>query len=196
MKKRQSITFHRLLCALLGAAAGIAVFLVLYGTSTLNVANDGWILNGYDETDIQQHYAGWLLFRNSHWTFPLGMCDTLAAPDGTLISYTDSLPWVSIILKLFRGILPSTFQWFGWYILFCFAMQGAAGALLCTRNRSVNGAVYGIQAALCGLLFCCLPILWERAFRHVALTSQYLILFSLYFYLEYRAALSRGKKAK
>lgn len=193
MKNRQTVIWHRLLCALLGAAAGIAVFFALYGTSTLDVANDGWILNGYDETDIQQHYAGWLLFRNSHWTFPLGMCDTLAAPDGTLISYTDSLPWVSIFFKLLRGLLPSTFQWFGWYTLFCFAMQGAAGALLCTRGKILASRLSLAFGALGGLLFACLPTLWERAFRHVALASQYLFLFGLYFYLEYRTALSAGK---
>ena len=63
MRKHRNIVLGRVACALLGAAAGIAVFLMLYGTVTLDVANDGWILNGYDETDIQQHYAGWLLFR-------------------------------------------------------------------------------------------------------------------------------------
>ena len=193
MEKRQSIAFRRGLCALLGAAAGIAVFLMLYGTMTLDVSNDGWILNGYDETDIQQHYAGWLLFRNSHWTFPLGMCDTLAIPDGTILSYTDSLPWVSILFKLLRGFLPSTFQWFGWYTLFCFAMQGAAGALLCTRGKMLASRVAPLFGALGGLLFACLPTLWERAFRHVALASQYLFLFGLYFYLEYRTALYNGK---
>ena len=31
---------------------------------TLDVTADAWILNGYDETDILQHYAGWVLFRN------------------------------------------------------------------------------------------------------------------------------------
>ncbi len=193
MRKHRNIVLGRVACALLGAAVGIAVFLMLYGTVTLDVANDGWILNGYDETDIQQHYAGWLLFRNSHWTFPLGMCDTLAAPDGTMISYTDSLPWVSIGLKLLRGILPSTFQWFGWYTLFCFAMQGAAGALLCTRGKMLASRAAPVFAALGGLLFACLPTLWERAFRHVALASQYLFLFALYFYLEYRTALRDGK---
>ena len=193
MEKRQSIAFRRGLCALLGAVAGIAVFLMLYGTMTLNVTNDGWILNGYDETDIQQHYAGWLLFRNSHWTFPLGMCDTLAIPDGTILSYTDSLPWVSILFKLLRGFLPSTFQWFGWYTLFCFAMQGMAGALLCTRGKMLASRVAPLFGALGGLLFACLPTLWERAFRHVALASQYLFLFGLYFYLEYRTALYNGK---
>lgn len=193
MENHRNIALRRGLCALLGAVAGIAVFWMLYGTMTLDVTQDGWILNGYDETDIQQHYAGWLLFRNSHWTFPLGMCDTLAAPDGTVISYTDSLPWVSIFFKLLRGVLPSTFQWFGWYILFCFAMQGAAGALLCTRGRMLESRVAPVFGAVGGLLFACLPTLWERAFRHVALASQYLFLFALYAYLEYRTALREGK---
>lgn len=117
-------TKRRWLAALLGAAAGMVVFFLLYGTSTLHPTYDAWILNGYDEWDIQQHYAGWVLFRNSHWAFPLGLADTIAAPDGTVISFTDSIPWASIFFKALRGALPSTFQWFGWYTLFCFAMQG------------------------------------------------------------------------
>ena len=104
----------RWLAALLGALAGILIFLWVYGAAPLNVSWDGWIANGYDEIDVQQHYAGWLLFRNSHWTFPLGKADNLAAPDGTIISYTDSIPWVSIALKVLRRFLPPVFQWFGW----------------------------------------------------------------------------------
>lgn len=186
-----------LAAALAGAAAGVAVFFWLYGAMTLDVTGDAWILNGYDETDILQHYAGWVLFRNSHWALPPGLCDTLAWPQGTMIAYTDSLPWVSMAFKLLRGALPSTFQWFGWYTLFCFAMQGAAGALLCTRGAKSGG--WGSRlafASLGGLLFACLPTLWERAFRHVALASQYLFLFALYFYLEYRAALAQGRRPR
>ena len=186
-----------LAAALAGAAAGVAVFFWLYGAMTLDVTSDAWILNGYDETDILQHYAGWVLFRNSHWALPPGLCDTLAWPQGTMIAYTDSLPWVSMAFKLLRGALPSTFQWFGWYTLFCFAMQGAAGALLCTRGAKSGG--WGSRlafAALGGLLFACLPTLWERAFRHVALASQYLFLLALYFYLEYRAALAQGRRPR
>ena len=186
-----------LAAALAGAAAGVAVFFWLYGAMTLDVTSDAWILNGYDETDILQHYAGWVLFRNSHWALPPGLCDTLAWPQGTMIAYTDSLPWVSMAFKLLRGALPSTFQWFGWYTLFCFAMQGAAGALLCTRGaKSGSWGSRLAFAALGGLLFACLPTLWERAFRHVALASQYLFLFALYFYLEYRAALAQGRRPR
>ena len=55
---------------LLGALLGLAAFLCLYGTAPLDPANDAWIWYGYDETDIHQHYAGWLGFRNSSWQFP------------------------------------------------------------------------------------------------------------------------------
>ena len=198
MKHFQRENFYsRLAAACTGAAVGIAIFLWLYGTVTLDVTNDRWILNGYDETDILQHYAGWTLFRNSHWALPPGYCDTLAIPDGTMIAYTDSVPWVSMLFKLLRGFLPSTFQWFGWYTLFCFAMQGAAGGLLCTRSLKKSGwALQTVFAALGGVMFACLPTLWERAYRHVALASQYLFLFALYFYLEYRAALLRGERPR
>ena len=186
----KSSVFCRLLPALLGAAAGVAVFLWVYGTAPLHVSWDNWILRGYDELDVQQHYAGWLLFRNSHWTFPLGMADTVAMPDGTAISYTDSLPWVSIFLKLLRGFLPATFQWFGLYVLGCFALQGAAGGLLCARGLTGRGEA-AVTGLLGGGLFACLPTLWERSFRHTALASQWLFLFALYVYLESRDALRR-----
>lgn len=189
--KNKRLLPSRPLVAALGAAAGVAVFVWVYGISPLDVGWDSWIMAGYDEWDVQQHYAGWLLFRNAHWMFPLGMTDTIALPAGTAISYTDSLPWVSIALKLMRGFLPPTFQWFGWYVLFCFAMQGAAGALLCLRG-ALTGRAPVLAAPVCGALFACLPTLWDRAFHHTALASQWLFLFALYFYLEDRAALRAG----
>lgn len=151
-------TKRRWLAALLGAAAGMVVFFLLYGTSTLHPTYDAWILNGYDEWDIQQHYAGWVLFRNSHWAFPLGLADTIAAPDGTVISFTDSIPWVSIFFKALRGVMPSTFQWFGWYTLFCFAMQGAAVRSVRPRaGKNWRGERWCFPHwAVCCLL-CCLP---------------------------------------
>ena len=91
-------------------------------------------------------------------------------------------------------MLPATFQWFGLYTLLCFALQGAAGALLCTRGARC-GAPLAVGALLSGALFACLPTLWERAFRHVALASQWLFLFALYAFLEQRAALRSGGRA-
>ena len=171
------------------------MFLWLYGAAVLDPGWDAWILNGYDEWDIQQHYAGWLLFRNSHWTFPLGFADTIAAPDGTAISYTDSLPWVSIFFKLparhAARHLPVVLACTRCSALRC---RGRPGALLCTRGARC-GAPLAVGAFLSGALFACLPTLWERAFRHVALASQWLFLFALYAFLEQRAALRSGGRA-
>lgn len=128
------------------------------------------------------------LIGRSRW----GLADTIAAPDGTVISFTDSIPWASIFFKALRGVLPSTFQWFGWYTLFCFAMQGAAGALLCARGQAKTGAGALVFSTLGGLLFVMLPTLWERAFRHTALASQWLFLLALYAFLEYRQNLHSG----
>ena len=60
---------------------GVFTFLILYGFKSLNVRNDSWIMAGYDEADIIQHYSGWLAFRNSEWTFPLGMARNMACED-------------------------------------------------------------------------------------------------------------------
>ena len=47
-------------------------------------------------------------------------------------------------------------------------------------------------STLGGLLFVMLPTLWERAFRHTALASQWLFLLALYDFLEYRQNLHSG----
>ena len=90
---------------------------------------------------------------------PARFADTIAAPDGTAISYTDSLPWVSIFFKLLRGMLPATFQWFGLYTLLCFALQGAAGRC-CARAARAAVRRWPWGRFLSGALFACLPTLW------------------------------------
>lgn len=168
-------------CVVLGSILGVAAFLAIYGAAPLNPTNDIWLLGGYDEKDITQHYAGWLAFRNSPWAFPLGFASYASVPDGTIISYTDSIPWVAILCKVFRNILPDTWQYFGLYMLLCFMLQGTAAAML-IKQYSHNEIFI---TAGC-ILFIFAPIFLDRAFRHTALSSHWLILFSMYLYLEYR----------
>ncbi len=62
---------------------------------------------------------------------------------GVNISFTDSLPWVSVLFKLLAPGLPAQFQWFGLYELAAFILQGhgrgaGAGAVpstICCRLR-------------------------------------------------------------
>jgi hypothetical protein len=154
---------------------GALVFLFIYGFVPLDVTNDEWIINGYVEKDVAQHYAGWVAFRNSDWSFPLGLANKYNFPYGMIISYTDSIPIASMFFKAVRGILPGTFQFFGIYVLLCFILQGISSSMLIGlfTNKRVN-------IILGTLLFLFSPIMIERAFRHTALASHFLILFSLY----------------
>lgn len=160
---------------------GAIVFLLLYGLYPLDVTNDAWILTQYDGSDILQHYAGWAQYRISDWNYPLGYANELSYGDGTYITYTDSIPYVAIICKLFRGILPDTFQYFGWFTLGCYILQGIGACLLIKRKiRSYVKVLTGV------LFFLTAPVLIERTFKHTALAAQWIVLFAIYFYLEYR----------
>ena len=160
---------------------GIVIFLLIYGFCPLNVTNDNWIIAKYDEIDVVQHYAGWMAFRNSDWAFPIGLADQMAVGDGTVASYVDCIPWVAIFFKLIRGILPETFQYFGLYVLLCFALQAIAGyKIIYFKTKNQKYALLG-----CSLL-CFAPILLDRAFKHTGLSSHWLILFAIYVYMKHR----------
>ena len=73
---------------LLGALLGVAIFLLMYGTAPLNVANDAFCRGGYIEKDIQQHYAGWLFYKRSAIGWPLGVTDAVNYPGGVSVAYT------------------------------------------------------------------------------------------------------------
>lgn len=160
---------------------GLIAFLSVYGWTPLNVTNDHWIMAGYDETDIIQHYAGWTSFRNSDWSFPLGLAGDMACEDGTYISYTDSIPWVAIFFKVFRSILPKTFQYFGLYTLLCFILQSiAAFKIVYLKSKDV------IFASISVVFFTFAPIALERSMRHTGLGSQWLVLFAIYIFMKHR----------
>jgi len=166
-----------------GIVIGFCVFWVIYGLDVLNVTNDTWIMQGYDEYDIIQHYAGWCAYRNSTWQFPLGLADEMAF--GTYISYTDSIPLAAIFFKLLLQIVhyEGTFQYFGIYTLGCYTLQAISAGFLMRRKTKRMSCIVTIM-----ILLCFSPILMERAFRHTALGSQWLILFALYYYLKCKDA--------
>ena len=112
---------------LCGMAVGIAAFLCIYGVHVLDVTYTDWLLGG---GDLTQHYLGWCFFRDSAWTFPIGLTDRMSWPYEVSVIYTDSVPLLAVFFKLFRGILPERFQYFGLWGLICFMLQGAFGSLL------------------------------------------------------------------
>ena len=155
---------------------GLAAFLTVFGAEPLRVTGTAWLYNT-DRSDITQHYTGWMFFRNSEWSLPLGLASELGTPDGVSISYTDSIPLVSIFFKLLSPLLPNRFQFFGIYAAFCFILQGAFAAIL--LQHFVKDKVF---ADLGSLFFCFSSAMIEREFRHTALASHYLILAAMAYY--------------
>ncbi len=171
----------KFIIAVTGGMIGLLIFLIIYGIAPLNPTNDAFVLSGYLEKDIAQHYAGWKLFRNSPWDFPLGIGSDIEFPYGNSVSYTDSIPLFAIFFKLISSILPKTFQYFGIFVLLCFVLQGIFGALLVS--------LFAESKLYCGIgaiIFTLSPVMVERAFRHCALTAHFLILAALYYYFKNR----------
>lgn len=161
---------------LTGGLFGALVFLSLYGTDILDTSYDDWLLTGW--YDLSQHYVGSVLYRISGWHFPIGLCDKSFYPYLASVIYTDSIPLVSLLVKILSPILPDTFQFFGIYGLLCFILQGVMAKLL----------LYRIMDREWQRLFGCIPFLlcaplWQRMYYHTALASHFLILMGIALFL-------------
>lgn len=165
------------LLLLFGAVLGAAAFFLVLGLSPLDVTNDAFCRGGYIEKDIQQHYAGWLFYRQSGLSFPLCIATNINVPQGLSVAYTDSIPLFAAFFRLLSPLLPDTFQYFGWFTLLCLMLQGAFGA------RLLGLFMQGYTLPLLGdLLFVFSPVLWERVLRHTSLAAQFFVLAALYYY--------------
>lgn len=181
MAIQEGMQKQRLRLFALGAVLGILAFLLVYGTASLNVVNDAFCRGGYLEKDIQQHYAGWLFYRQSALSFPLCVTTAMNVPQGVSIAYTDSIPLAALLCRPVANFLGGPFQYFGWFTLLCFALQGGFGALLCSLFSGD-----WLRPLLGDLLFVTSPILYERAFRHTSLGAQWIVLAALYLYFRLR----------
>ena len=188
---------------LTGALLGALIFLLLYGVRVLDPTSVDWILNN-PSPDPAQHYLGWELFRRSPVHLPyIGANYNAVYPFRTSVLFTDSLPLAALLFKLLGGILPTRFQYFGWWGLFCYMMQGglaqaviariagvqptfgrgdkskAAIAIIMSPDQTAKlwGSVLGAGVLV---LF---PALTMRTFAHEALAGTWLVLLALYLWL-------------
>ena len=158
---------------------GAFIFVAIYGFAPLDITYDGWILNGYIETDITQSYAGWLSYLKSETFFPLTYSALTAYPFGDWASLADSIPIAMFFFKLMSPVLPQTFQFFGVFCCFAMAMQALSASFL-LRLFCKNE----LQVLLGSVLFCVSPVMLERMFRHNALASHWMIVMALYLYFK------------
>ncbi len=159
---------------LIGMGIGALSFLLIFGPRVLNFTNDSWLIS--DGGDMSQHYVGWIYYRNTPWTFPIGLLEGITAPTKFSVTYMDSIPILAFIFKIFSPILPSTFQYFGIYGLITFMLQGGLGGLLIySLTKNCKSSIAG------SVLFTFTPVFLQRMYTHTALAFHPAILLALYF---------------
>lgn len=150
------------------AAFGVAWFLAIGGWRALDPTDLDWLAG-----DQRQHALGWLFFRLSPWALPIGRITGLAWPIGTTVGYTDANPLVAVLLKPFSPLLPRDFQYVGWWLAACFALQGWFGARLASLAPAA-----GAYRALAGMLLVLAPALAFRT-AHDTLCAHFTLLVML-----------------
>jgi len=172
-QKRDFSFFYPLL---LGAIS----FFMVVGFEPLNPVNAGWILGRLDPT---QHYLGWLFYRNSEWTFPIGLNPLFGQDLSSSIVYSDSIPLLAVPFKILSPLLPERFHYFGIWLFACFLLQAwFAWKILGIYSKSISLRLLG-----CGLFLFFPPLLWRintPAGGHSALVGHFLILWALYLILK------------
>ena len=168
----------------LSAMAGGLIFAWIYGLRILNPEYISWLMQG----DAASHFLGWHFFRQEEWTFPLGVIRNYQYPLGTSLVYTDSIPLLTIPLKLFSSFLPDIFQFHGLWLLACYVLQGLFGALLFSRFTDNRIVIF-----LGSIFFLLNPVIVQRSGYHLSLASHWLILAGLYLYFGGVAKMDKTK---
>ena len=172
---------------LIAGTIGAFVFITIYGTKILNPCYTDWLMSG---GDLSQHYLGWKMYRNGDWTFPIGLTDQLAYPYYTSVIFTDSIPIFAVFFKLLSPILPANFQYFGFWGILCFGLQGMLAAKILKKFLQED-----ILVILGAVFFILSPICIQRMFGHTALAGQWLILLAIYTIVYYEEKFCENKNA-
>jgi hypothetical protein len=157
--------------ALLPILLGILAFFIVVGPRALNPMNIAWLGEG----DPATHYLGWVFFRHSPWTFPLGLNPSYGLELSNGVIFSDSNPLFAFIFKPFSALLPEPFQYFGIWFLTCFILQSwFAFKLLGLFTRNVLIQLLGAG------LFLFAPSMIIRMGVHLSLGGHFLVVAALY----------------
>jgi len=169
-----------LIFLLISVILGLIWYLVLYGRFSLYFTHVYWIYS--TGRDPLQHQLGWEFFRNEPWRFPLGTIKAYGYPQGTSVTFMDSIPLYAFIFKLLSPLLSKNFQYLGLWELNSIVGQLFIGILIIREFTKSK-----IKMILGSSLLVLSPPMIYRAFFHSSLSAHWLILLAILFViLEYR----------
>lgn len=163
-----------------GAAVLLAVlaFLLVVGMAPLDPTNIAWL----GQADAATNYLGWAFYRASPWGWPLAANPAYGLDIAGSVMMADANPLLAIPFKALSPLLPTPFQYFGWWLLACFILQAQfARAVAAKITPHIE------QRLAITVLFLFAPFFLIRiatpAVFHMTLVGQWQILAAFWLYL-------------
>lgn len=154
----------------------VFIFYIRFSFVPLNPFNINWIIGL--GSDLSVHYMGWFVFQQAPWEFPLGIIKNFNFPIGTSVGYTDSIPLLAVIFKIFTHNSTQEIQYSGLWLFSCYVLQAYFSSLI-VKNWNCK-FIYKIISSV---LICMTPVFLNR-YGHLAIDAHWVILASFYLYFE------------
>ncbi|HRG63722.1 MAG: hypothetical protein E6Q32_07150 [Neisseriales bacterium] len=154
---------------IISVAVGTVFSFNLISDLLFNIASINYISN-----DMIVNFVGWHYYRYDPWMLPITRISSLVYPVGTNLIYSDSIPILSVALKLFSQLLPPVFVWHGLVAIINLSLLFYSGNLffrIMTKDKLL-GFIGGMFLLLSA------PAIY-RLIAHYSLTSQWLLVFNL-----------------
>ncbi|MFK7970991.1 MAG: DUF6311 domain-containing protein [Bacteroidia bacterium] len=143
-----------------------------FGLQVLDPTHDSWLY--FLGSDITPDYFAWIFYRDTPWELPIGVIENYSYPVRTSIGLTGGIPLFAVPFKILSPILPETFQYYGWWFLMNYVLQGWAGVYILRVLKVKNMWLL----LLGGAFFMLSPPFLDRH-PHANLTAHWVLLFSL-----------------
>jgi hypothetical protein len=169
--RKEGTVFRSLAAWLPPLLMGLLACLLITGGTMLRPENVRWLTQG----DLAQSYLGWAFYRHAAWGWPTGANALYGAGLHTSVYYSDSIPLLAMLLKPWAAWLPEPFQYFGFWLLACFALQ----AWFAWRLLGIVHA-HPVARSLGVLFFVCAPPMLARLSGHMALVGHWIVLAAIY----------------
>jgi hypothetical protein len=157
---------------------GLLAFLLVVGSAPLDPTNIAWLTQG----DAATNYLGWAFFRTSPWGWPPAANPAYGLDIAGSVMMADANPLLALPFKLLSPLLPTPFQYFGWWLLACFLLHA-----LFARAIAARISVHAEQRLAIAALFLFAPCLLIRVATpeifHMTLCGQWQILAAFWIYL-------------
>lgn len=178
MFKRVSVfaSNHRadLIGAALASLFGVAFFFAVTPSGFVAGTSSYWQTQ---IEDITQYMSGYKAFVAAPWTLPLLHIPSLNWPNGTTVTFVDAIPAFSLVLKFLSPVVPLPDNPFGLWVLFCYAMQGAAAWFAISQIAPKDRVVGALAVVFCVMM----PSLTARM-GHLSLQAHFIVLIALGLY--------------